>query len=108
MAAHFEIKKAHDGQIMFNLTAGNGEVILTSELYKAKRSALKGIAAVQKNAPDDKRYVRKVAVNGQHFFVLRAGNHEVIGKSEMYPAVASMEKGIASVKKNAVVATTVE
>ena len=50
MSAHFEIKRAKDGQFMFNLKAGNGEVILTSELYKVKRSALNGIASVQKNA----------------------------------------------------------
>ena len=35
---------------MFNLKAGNHEVILTSERYTAKGSALKGIAAVLENA----------------------------------------------------------
>ena len=108
MAAKFELKKAKDGEFMFNLKAGNGEVILTSELYKAKRSALNGIASVKKNASDDARYGRKVANNGQHYFVLKAGNHEVIGRSEMYPHPQSMEKGIASVKKNAPGAPTVE
>ena len=108
MAAHFEIKKAKDGQFMFNLKAGNSEVILTSELYKRKRSALSGIASVQKNSPDDTRYIRKVASDGQHFFVLRARNHEVIGKSELYPTAPVMEKGIASVKKNGPVATIKE
>ena len=108
MAAHFEIKKAKDGQFMFNLKAGNNETILVSELYKAKRSAVGGIAAVQKNASDDARYVRKTAADGQHYFVLRAGNHEVIGTSETYPTTAAMEKGIASVKKNAPGAKTVD
>ena len=33
MAAHFEIKKQTNGQFMFNLKAGNGEIILTSDIY---------------------------------------------------------------------------
>lgn len=33
---------------MFNLKAANGQVILTSELYKTKASAENGIASVQK------------------------------------------------------------
>jgi uncharacterized protein YegP (UPF0339 family) len=100
MAARFEIKKAKDGEFMFNLKAGNGEIILTSELYKAKRSDVIGIESVKKNSPHDARYERKLAKNGQHYFVLKARNHEVIGKSEMYPHTQAMEKGIASVKKN--------
>lgn len=43
MAAKFHLKKAKDGQFHFNLHAANGEIILTSELYKAKDSALGGI-----------------------------------------------------------------
>ena len=30
MAAKFELKRANNGQFMFNLKAANGEVILTS------------------------------------------------------------------------------
>lgn len=36
MAGWYELSKAKDGQYRFVLKAGNGEVILTSELYKAK------------------------------------------------------------------------
>ena len=32
----YELKVAKDGQFMFNLKAANGQVILTSELYKTK------------------------------------------------------------------------
>ncbi|MEM8344664.1 DUF1508 domain-containing protein, partial [Morganella morganii] len=47
MAAKFHLKKAKDGQFHFNLHAANGEIILTSELYKAKDSALGGIESVR-------------------------------------------------------------
>jgi hypothetical protein len=36
MAAKFDLKQGGSGQFMFNLKAGNGEVILTSELYRQK------------------------------------------------------------------------
>ena len=38
--------------------------------------------------------------SGKHYFVLKAGNHQVIGQSGMYSSDDSMETGIASVKKN--------
>jgi uncharacterized protein YegP (UPF0339 family) len=41
--------------------AGNGEVILTSELYKQKQNAIAGIDSVKANAGDDTRYERKTA-----------------------------------------------
>lgn len=101
MAAKFELKKAANGQFHFNLKAGNGEIILSSQMYKAKTSAENGIASVQKNAPDDSRYERKVNNSGKDYFVLKAANSQVIGTSEAYSSKSAMENGIASVKKNA-------
>jgi uncharacterized protein YegP (UPF0339 family) len=96
----YEIKTMRDGSFMFNLKAGNGEVVLTSQKYKSKASAKKGIASVMKNSPDDGRFERKVARNKKPFFVLKAANNQMIGKSEMYEAERSRENGIKSVKKN--------
>jgi uncharacterized protein len=100
MAGWFELSKSKDGQFRFVLKAGNAETILTSELYKAKRSALNGIASVQKNCGNDARYESKVAKNGKAFFNLKAANHQVIGSSQMYATEASRDNGIASVKAN--------
>ncbi|HXO22883.1 MAG TPA: YegP family protein [Thermoanaerobaculia bacterium] len=101
MAAKFEIKKATDGQFYFHLKAANGELILASELYKAKSGAENGIASVKTNAPQDARYDRRVAANGKHYFVLKAANHEIIGTSQQYSSAPAMENGISSVKDNA-------
>lgn len=105
MAGKFELKKASDGQFYFVLKAGNGEVILKSEMYTARAGAENGIASVRKNSPDDARYERKVAKNGQFHFNLKAGNHEVIGSSELYTSESGRDNGIESVKKNAAEAT---
>ena len=99
--AKFEVKKAKDGQYYFHLKAGNGEIILASEMYKSKSSATNGIASVKKNAPDDKRYECKETKTGQFRFNLKAANHQVIGTSESYTTTKARDNGIASVKKNA-------
>jgi uncharacterized protein YegP (UPF0339 family) len=101
MAGKFVVTKTKSGKFMFNLKAGNGEIILTSEEYAAKASAMNGIESVKKNAADDARYERKEQKNGQPFFVLKAGNGEPIGKSEAYSSAAALENGIKSVKTNA-------
>jgi uncharacterized protein len=105
MAGKFELKKATNGQYHFNLKASNGQVILSSELYTAKSSAENGIESVKKNAPNDDRYERKTSSKNEPYFVLKAANSEIIGRSEMYSSTAAMENGIESVKTNAPTAT---
>jgi uncharacterized protein YegP (UPF0339 family) len=101
MAGKFELNGSSNGKFFFNLKAGNGQVILSSEMYESKQSAENGIASVQKNAADDGHYERKESTNGKPFFVLKAGNGEVIGRSEMYESTSAMENGVESVKNNA-------
>ncbi|HEX3753048.1 MAG TPA: YegP family protein [Streptosporangiaceae bacterium] len=54
MAGKFVLKKGSTGKFHFNLVAGNGQVIATSEAYESKSAALNGIKSVQTNAPDAK------------------------------------------------------
>ena len=108
MAGKFVVKKSSDGQFRFVLKAGNGETILTSELYKAKASALNGIESVKKNAPIDARYEKKVDKAGHPRFNLKAANHEIIGSSESYNSEAARDHGIESVKANAPDAVVVD
>ncbi|MEN8207632.1 MAG: YegP family protein [Candidatus Fermentibacteria bacterium] len=100
MAGWFELKKNKNGQFHFVLKAGNSETILSSESYKTKTSALKGIASIQKNCGRDGSFEKKVAANGKHTFNLKAANHRIIGSSQMYSSPKSRENGIASVKLN--------
>ena len=51
MAAKFELYKDKKGEYRFRLVASNGQTIATSEGYKSKDSAVKGIESVKKNAP---------------------------------------------------------
>ncbi|MBB5020030.1 hypothetical protein HNQ59_003338 [Chitinivorax tropicus] len=102
MPGHYIIKQSNAAQpYHFVLRADNNHVILTSENYASKQGALKGIASCQINSPDDGRYQRKQSTAAQPYsFVLKAGNGEIIGRSENYTTEASRETGIASVKVN--------
>ena len=83
-----------------NLLAGNGQIILSSEMYESKASALNGIASVQKNSGDDARYGRLVGKDGSPYFTLKAGNSQVIGQSQMYSGEKARDNGIESCKTN--------
>ena len=107
MASKFQLKKSKNDKFFFSLHAGNGQSILSSEMYEAKASALGGIESVKKNAPDDARYERLSGKDGSPYFVLKATNGQVIGSSEMYESEASRDNGIASVKANAPEASVV-
>lgn len=101
MAGKFVLKSRGKEKFSFNLRAGNGRNILSSESYKSRRAALDGIKSVRVNAKRDGSFERRMGKNGQPYFVMLAGNVKVIGGSEMYASARNMEKGIASVKAHA-------
>ena len=110
----FSIKETKSG-FRFNLKAGNGEVIATSEIYSSESSCKNGIASVKTNCVADvedqtvEGYVQlknpKFEVYtdkaGEFRFRLKAKNGEIIAVSEGYKAKASCLNGIKSVRKNA-------
>lgn len=105
MAGKFELKTSANGKFHFNLKAGNGEIILSSEMYDTRAAAENGIESVRKNGGDDARFERKTSAKGDPYFVLKASNGQEIGRSEIYASESAMENGIESVKANAPEAT---
>ena len=100
MAGWYELNKNDKGQFAFVLKAGNSEVILRSQQYESKAAANGGIASIQANSATEARFERKVASDGRPFFNLKAGNHQIIGTSQMYANEAGRDNGIASVMTN--------
>lgn len=49
---NFEVAETKNGGCKFNLKAGNGQVIGTSEVYESDAACDNGIESVMKNAPD--------------------------------------------------------
>ncbi|MBO5140281.1 MAG: YegP family protein [Peptococcaceae bacterium] len=118
----FVIRETNTG-VKFDLKAGNGEVIATSEVYTTEAACKNGIASVQKNAPvanvenqtvegyaEEKHPKFEVYTDkaGEYRFRLKATNGQVIAVSEGYKALAGCMNGIESVKKNAVDAEIVK
>lgn len=96
----FVVSTRTNGEFQFNLQAGNGQVILTSEGYTTKSACMNGVESVKKNAGEDGRYERKTAKNGKFHFNLKSTNGQVIGSSQLYENESGMENGISSVKAN--------
>ena len=111
----FVIKPAKNG-FMFNLKAGNGEVIATSEVYSTLDACKNGVASVQKNAPiaaledqtakdfqteKNPKFELYADKRGEFRFRLKAANGQIIATGEGYKAKASCKNGIASIIKNA-------
>ena len=118
----FVIRKTNTG-IKFDLKAGNGEVIATSEVYASEAACKNGVESVKKNAPVaavENQTVEGYAAEkhpkfevytdkaGEFRFRLKATNGQVIAVSEGYKAISSCLNGIESVKKNAPEAEVVE
>ncbi len=101
MAGRYEIRERMNGEFQFNLKAGNGQTILSSEGYASKDSCRAGIESVRAASPIVDRYQRLMARDGSPYFNLVASNGAVIGSSEMYSSIPAREKGIESVQTNA-------
>ena len=111
----FVIKPTKTG-IKFDLKAGNGEVIATSEVYASEKSCRNGVASVIANAPiaavedqtvegfakeKNPKFEIYTDKAGEFRFRLKAKNGQIIAVSEGYKAMKSYLNGIASVRKNA-------
>jgi len=102
----FVITKRTNGEFQFNLKAGNGQTILSSEGYSSKAACLNGIESVKTNSKDDSKFDKLESKSGKPYFNLKASNGQIIGSSEMYESTSARDNGIASVKTNAAEATT--
>jgi uncharacterized protein YegP (UPF0339 family) len=101
MAGKFVVKKGKDGQDYFSLVASNGQAILQSEGYKSSSSCANGIDSVRKNSQDKNRFECKTAKDGRSYFILKAGNGQEVGRSQMYKSDSGCRNGMASVATNA-------
>jgi uncharacterized protein len=97
----FEVKTRGKDGFMFNLKAGNGQIIMSSVGYKSKEACLAGIESCRTDSQDDAQFDKLESSNGKPYFNLKGADGKIIGMSEMYETVTSRDNGIASVKKNA-------
>ncbi len=115
--------KTTDAGCRFNLVAGNGQVIGTSQTYSSMDACKNGIESVKTNAPvaqieDQTKEGYEELTNpkfevyadkaGEFRFRLTAKNGQNILASEGYSQIAGCLNGIESVKTNAADAEVTE
>lgn len=113
--SRFVIRRVASG-VKFELTAANGQIIASSEVYTAEAACRRGIASVRKAALTQKvedqtisgyrtltnpKYEIFQDRAGQFRFRLKARNGEIIAVSEGYAAKGGCLKGMESVAENA-------
>ena len=113
----FEIKRANDGRYMFNVRAGNTQVIASSQMYSSMAACRNGINSVGANAPiaaiedqtlssinEEKcpKFQIYTDKSGKYRFNLLAANGQnILACSQGYTQKASCKNGIQSVINNA-------
>ena len=107
---NFDVKQAKNGDWYFNVIAGNGEVIGSSELYASKSNAERGSRLVRalvrlardatQAAPRRESFELFKGEDGKSYFRLRAANGEIMLSSQAYASNTNARGGIASVLTN--------
>ena len=85
----------------FSFVDAQGNMLVKSENYKAKKSAVNGIESVKKNAAEASRYVMKEAKNGKLFFNLKASNGQIVATSAMFDSAADRDAAMAELTGHA-------
>lgn len=120
MPHRFKISPSKNGEFIAKFVY-NGETMVWSETYKSRQSAENCIASIKKNAPDAAvvdltkdetgqgyRFEIAASKDGQTFVRFVAANGETMVRSETYRSKSSSRNCIASIKKNAPGAETVD
>lgn len=93
--AHFDVW-ATNGKFFFHVVAGNGEVMLASQAYGSRTSALNGVLSVLDNGVLASRYQVFTGADGQSYVRLRAANNQTIATTEGYTTPTSARRAVAT------------
>jgi uncharacterized protein YegP (UPF0339 family) len=114
----FLFREARDGSHYFVLTATNGRIIGVSEMYVSKSNAERGaaalrtvVAAVLEQAdavPGTDRIELFTGIDKAHYFHVRAGNGQIVLRSQGYSSRSASTSAANSLKTNAAIESRYE
>jgi|GEM_PF-765862 len=87
------------GFYKYRLKANNGEILIVSNPYRTKESALAGIDTLKKNVPLGNSKVIADKNNFGQFRIFTANDSRLVVAGEIYPNVAGAERALNSVMK---------
>ena len=82
----------------FAFLNAEGQTLVKSENYSAKKSAVNGIESVKRNCQNDARYELNKSKNGKFYFNLKASNGQIVGTSMLFASEAERSSAIAELK----------
>lgn len=82
------------GKFHFHLLASNGQILVTSQSYSSRTSALNGMLSVLSNGSSKARYSVKPANGGGNYFNITSTNYAVIATSEVYSTEQAATGGV--------------
>ncbi len=89
----FDVFTGNDGRFYWNLHAGNGEIVLSSQGYSTEAAAYNGAFAVADRGTNADSYDVKQSADGGYYFNVKAGNGRIIGTSEVYSTHSNAIRG---------------
>lgn len=105
----FELKKSDkNGEFYFILRDNSSNTIITSEGYKQKNSAKKGIQSLIKNGAAGNIDLKVGVMSGKPFFNVKATNGQVVGKSRVFITEEERNASVEELKANITNATVIE
>jgi uncharacterized protein YegP (UPF0339 family) len=90
----FAVLRAADGKWHFHAVGAQGAVLLLSQPYVERSSALNGILSVKDNGVLEERYEVSTLADGQFAVVLKAANGQVIAESNPYATAEEADAAI--------------
>ena len=89
-------RRKKDELFYFQFLSESGDVLLNSQAYQDKNTCFNGIRSAMSNAGDAERYEKSIDGDGKHFFILKAGNNQEIGRSSKYEDETGVDAAIAA------------
>jgi uncharacterized protein len=94
MASKYVLERRGDDEFTFTFKTHDGKVLLTSDAYKDKDSALHAISAARQLAHHKKNYELLTTEIGLVYFVLKNARGQVIGHSKTFSDAHSLRQEI--------------
>ncbi|ANM32210.1 hypothetical protein ABI59_11105 [Acidobacteria bacterium Mor1] len=94
------MKTARGGQVFFSYENDSTQ-LFRSERYKSHAAAQNGIRSVRRIAKSGRRFDTRQAKNGSHYFLMVAGNGEIVARSELYEREEEVARDIEFVRRTA-------
>ncbi len=95
----WSIEKKSDDEFVAKLSALNGEVMLSSEIYSTEKGARNGIATLIKNVTNTGKFEIYQDKNKNYYYKLKNATNRILCVGEIYKTKDQCEKAVESVKR---------